>query len=79
MTVNNLSHLTAEQSVGDWVTADYRLAAVFEKYGIDYCCGGQNPWARPVQSTTLAPTPSYKKSPRSPKRRAVASGMTSGL
>ena len=41
MTVNNLSHLTAEQSVGDWVTADYRLAAVFEKYGIDYCCGGQ--------------------------------------
>lgn len=41
MTVNNLSHLTAEQPVGAWVTADYRLAAVFEKYGIDYCCGGQ--------------------------------------
>ena len=41
MTVNNLSHLTAEQPVGAWVTADYRLAVVFEKYGIDYCCGGQ--------------------------------------
>lgn len=41
MRVNNLSHLTSDQSVGSWVTADYRLTTVFEKYGIDYCCGGQ--------------------------------------
>lgn len=41
MTTNNPLHLTAEQSVGDWVTADYRLAAVFDKYSIDFCCGGQ--------------------------------------
>lgn len=32
-------------TVGDIVAADYRTAAVFEKYGIDFCCGG---------STTLA-------------------------
>lgn len=43
MITHTPSHLTAEQSVGAWVTADYRLAAVFEKYGIDYCCGGQKP------------------------------------
>lgn len=43
MIINTPSHLTAKQSVGSWVSADYRLAAVFEKYGIDYCCGGQKP------------------------------------
>lgn len=41
MTTNKPLHLTAAQSVGAWVTADYRLAAVFDKYGIDFCCGGQ--------------------------------------
>ena len=27
-------------NVGDIVTDDYRAAEVFKKYGIDYCCGG---------------------------------------
>jgi regulator of cell morphogenesis and NO signaling len=31
----------AVQSVGDLVAQDYRAAAVFEKHGIDFCCGGQ--------------------------------------
>lgn len=30
-----------EQPIKDFVTADHRTASVFEKYGIDFCCRGQ--------------------------------------
>jgi regulator of cell morphogenesis and NO signaling len=33
--------ITADTVVRDIVQADYRTAAVFDAYGIDYCCGGR--------------------------------------
>lgn len=30
-------------AVKDYVARDFRSAAIFEKYGIDYCCKGQRP------------------------------------
>jgi regulator of cell morphogenesis and NO signaling len=31
------------KTIGSYVTDDYRTAAVFEKYGIDFCCRGNRP------------------------------------
>lgn len=30
-----------KKPIGEYVAEDYRTAALFEKYGIDFCCGGQ--------------------------------------
>ncbi len=35
--------ITTESTVRDVVAGDYRAATVFEKHGIDYCCGGARP------------------------------------
>jgi regulator of cell morphogenesis and NO signaling len=32
--------LTQDRTIKDFVTEDFRTAAVFEKYGMDFCCGG---------------------------------------
>jgi len=33
--------IAAETTVGDVVARDFRAAAVFHRYGIDFCCGGK--------------------------------------
>jgi len=42
-----------DMKVGDIVTADYRAAEVFKKYGIDYCCGGNQSLDRAASEKKL--------------------------
>jgi regulator of cell morphogenesis and NO signaling len=41
--------LNREMTIGSVVADDYRAAAVFERYGIDFCCGGNRPIAEACQ------------------------------
>lgn len=34
-------HVTGETTVGEIVAGDFRAAAVFNQFGIDFCCGGK--------------------------------------
>jgi len=36
-----MSETHANTTVGDIVASDFRAAGVFERYGIDFCCGGR--------------------------------------
>ena len=41
------------KTIGEIVAQDYRAAAVFEKYGIDFCCGGQTLLTSACQAKNL--------------------------
>ena len=43
--------------VGDIVAGDYRTAAVFEKHGIDFCCGGSMTLAAACAEEGIDPSP----------------------
>jgi len=42
-----------QKRIGDIVAEDYRTSGVFEKYGIDFCCGGQEPLISTCQKRNL--------------------------
>jgi len=49
--------LSSERTVGDLVVENPARARVFEKYGIDYCCGGKLPLDAACRARGIAPEP----------------------
>ncbi|ACM20588.1 iron-sulfur cluster repair protein ScdA [Geotalea daltonii FRC-32] len=47
----------AGKTIGEFVAEDYRMARVFEKYGIDFCCGGSVTLATACREKGLDPAP----------------------
>ncbi|MBE0595653.1 MAG: iron-sulfur cluster repair di-iron protein [Desulfuromonadales bacterium] len=43
----------SNKTIGEFVADDYRIASVFEKYGIDFCCGGHQTLAAACQEREL--------------------------
>ena len=42
-------------TVGDVVAADFRTAAIFQRFGIDFCCGGKRTLAAACRTATADP------------------------
>jgi regulator of cell morphogenesis and NO signaling len=45
----------ATSTVGEIVAADFRTAAVFERFGIDFCCGGRRLFAEACRTADADP------------------------
>lgn len=47
-------HAREADTVGDLVAADFRAAAVFERLGIDFCCGGRSSLAEACRTAGVS-------------------------
>jgi regulator of cell morphogenesis and NO signaling len=54
-TVTTLPPLTAESTLGEIIRLRPALARVFERLGLDYCCGGKQTLAKACARTALDP------------------------
>jgi regulator of cell morphogenesis and NO signaling len=48
-------HFTGETTVGEIVAEDFRTAAVFHEFGIDFCCGGRHTLAEACRERNTDP------------------------
>lgn len=46
---------TNKKTIGDYVAKDFRTAALFSKYGIDFCCKGNRTLAEACQKKAIQP------------------------
>ena len=46
---------TTEKTIGEMVADDYRTAAVFTSFGIDFCCKGNRTLDEVCESNKIAP------------------------
>jgi regulator of cell morphogenesis and NO signaling len=50
-----MSELLEPTTVGDIVAGDFRTAAVFERFGIDFCCGGRRDFREACREAAVEP------------------------
>jgi regulator of cell morphogenesis and NO signaling len=48
--------MRTQETIGDIVAADYRTAAVFDRFGVDFCCGGKRTLAEACRQANLDET-----------------------
>lgn len=53
-------NLTEEKKIADYVTEDYRTAAVFKKYNIDFCCNGNRGIEEATKKSGIDPAKIYR-------------------
>jgi len=51
----DMSQLLEPTTVGDIVAGDFRTAAVFERFGIDFCCGGRRDFREACREAGVEP------------------------
>jgi regulator of cell morphogenesis and NO signaling len=51
-----MSELSEHTTIGEIVSTDFRTAAIFEQFGIDFCCGGRRSIGEACQSAAVDPT-----------------------
>ena len=42
-------------TIGEMVAADFRAAAIFERFGIDFCCGGRREFNDACRTAAVDP------------------------
>ena len=50
-----MSELSEQTTIGEIVSTDFRTAAIFEQFGIDFCCGGRRSIGEACQSAAVDP------------------------
>jgi regulator of cell morphogenesis and NO signaling len=48
-------HFNTSTTLGDIVAADYRAAGVFDRFGLDFCCGGKRTFGEACAAARLDP------------------------
>ena len=48
-----MNELLGTATIGDIVATDFRTAGIFERFGIDFCCGGRRSLADACRDATV--------------------------